>query len=156
MRKLTIACGLVLAAASGFAAQNSSGVRYIALAPAHAADEPKAGEPKADAKDATPEELAAAAYASLDKNCGACHGAGKRLNKKAPVDKASYQVLLDKKIVVPGKPEASPLYTLMLDKDEPMPPARITDRPTAAEMEAIRLWIEKGAPAPKAEEKAGE
>jgi mono/diheme cytochrome c family protein len=149
MRKLTIACGLMLAAASGFATQSSPGVRYIALAPARAAD-----EPKADAKAATPEELAAAAYASLEKNCGACHGEGKRLSRKAPVSPASYQVLLDKKLVVPGKPEESPLYTVMLDKDNPMPPAKVTERPTAEEMEAIRVWIEKGAPAPKVEEKA--
>jgi mono/diheme cytochrome c family protein len=99
--------------------------------------------------DAAPGEVAKVAYAALDKNCASCHGAGQRMNRKVPVDPASYQKLIDKKLVVPGKPDESELYTVLLDKDNPMPPPNARQRPSAEEIEAIRLWIEKGAPAPQ-------
>lgn len=151
MRKLTIVCGLALAAAPllapGLSTGGVPGARYVAISAARAADEPKAGEPK----EATPEELAEHAYAALEKNCASCHGAGKRQNKAAAVDRDSYAKLMEQDVVVPGKPQESSLYTLMLDKENPMPPKRVPQKPTAEEIEAIRLWIEKGAPAPKAE-----
>ena len=158
MRKLTLACGLVLAASSGFAPGltghfGSSGVRYVAVASAQAAegdaDKPAGEAPAGEAKEATPEQLAEAAYVALEKNCASCHGAGKRLNRAAAVDRASHQKMIEEqKVVVPGKPDESSLYTLMLDKEKPMPPARVPQKPTPEEIEAIRLWIEKGAPAP--------
>lgn len=149
MRKLTTACGLALAAASlcapGLVTHfGGSGARYVAISSARAADEA--------AKEATPEELAELAekaYVALEKNCASCHGAGKRQNKAAPVDRASHSILIEEEDVVPGKPDESPLYTRMLDKERPMPPKRVPQKPTVEEIEAIRLWIEKGAPAPK-------
>jgi mono/diheme cytochrome c family protein len=137
-----------------------SGARYIAIAPAQAAEEKADGEEKpvavekaedvAPVAPATPEEMAEQAYAALEKNCAACHGEGKRQNKVAPVDRASHAKLIEENDVVPGKPDESPLYTRMLDKERPMPPERVPQKPSVAEIEAIRLWIEKGAPAPKA------
>ena len=172
MRKLTITCGLLLASAPllmpSLSMGGASGVRYVAIASAQAAQEPPADKPadapKADAPAATdapkaaeaveevaPEELAEKAYAALEKNCSSCHGAGKRQNKAAPVDRASHSKLIENEdAVVPGQPDKSPLYTLMLDTENPMPPKRVEQKPSVEEIEAIRLWIEKGAPAPKA------
>lgn len=94
-------------------------------------------------------QVAEVAYTAMDKNCGACHGAGQRMNRKVPLDRASTARLISKKLVVPGRPDDSQLYTVMLDKDDPMPPPRVKQRPSAAEIAAIRLWIAKGAPAPQ-------
>ena len=93
-------------------------------------------------------QIAQVAYAAMDKNCGACHGADQQMNRKVPLDRASTAQLIAKKLVVPGKPDASRVYTAMLDKEELMPPPGVQPRPSAAEIAAIRLWIAKGAPAP--------
>jgi mono/diheme cytochrome c family protein len=158
MMKNAKMCGLLLGAVSGLAALSVSwngqqgSLRYVALSPAHAQDAPEAKPAEVVApKDMTPAQLAEAAYASLDKNCAACHGAGKRLNKMVPLDRESHAKLLEKKEVVPGKPDESPLYTRMLDKESPMPPPKSEPKPSEQEIEIIRLWIEKGAvplPAP--------
>ena len=128
----------------------SAPLRYVAIQPAHAQDDaPAEGEKKAEP---TPAELSDGAYKVLEKHCETCHGAGKRLNKVAAIDRASYDKLVNKqKKVVPGKPDESELYLLMIDHDNPMPPKKIELRPSAEEIEAVRLWIEKGAPAPVAE-----
>ena len=125
----------------------SAPLRYVSIPAAHAQDAAPAEGDKAAEK--TPAELADAAYTVLEKNCNACHGAGKRLNKKAATDRASYERLVnEQKKVVAGKPDESEVYTLMIDHDNPMPPKRIEERPSEADIEAVRLWIEKGAPAP--------
>ncbi|MEE2640845.1 MAG: PSD1 and planctomycete cytochrome C domain-containing protein [Planctomycetota bacterium] len=52
--------------------------------------------------------------------------------------------------LVPGKPEASPLYRAILWKDLEMPPKE-NDRLQADEIESIRAWIVAGAPWPDRE-----
>ena len=122
----------------------STPLRYVSIPTAHAQD----AETKDEAKpELTPAQLSEAAYQVLETNCSGCHGAGKRLNKKAATDRESYEKLVNtQKKVVPGKPDESELYLMMIDKDDPMPPARIKVRPSADDIEAVRLWIEKGAP----------
>ncbi len=143
------AIGLLTVAPLSFIGFNSQAtpLRYVAIQPAHAQD----AAPAEDAKKAelTPAELSDAAYKVLEKNCSSCHGAGKRLNRVAATDRESYEKLVTKQEkVVPGKPDESELYLLMIDKDNPMPPKKSEIRPSAAEIESVRLWIEKGAPAP--------
>jgi len=70
----------------------------------------------------------------LERQCTHCHGAGAR------IDLSSRQRLLDQKIVIPGNPAKSPLYT-SLEKGS-MPPG---GKLTTAEIASIRDWIEQGA-----------
>ena len=59
-------------------------------------------------------------------------------------DRASLLAASD---LVPGKPGASAVYTRMtlpLDDDDHMPP-RDKAQPSAAEIEAVRSWIQQGA-----------
>lgn len=106
-----------------------------------------------DAKEPTNEELAKNAWAVLEKHCIACHGEGKGKYRASPIDKGTLAKLIEKKHIVPGKPDESPVYTLMIDKDDPMPPKKVKERPTDAEVNSIKVWIEKGAPAWPTEEK---
>ena len=93
-------------------------------------------------------DVAKAAWAVLEKHCIECHAVGKGKHRASPIDKTTLDKLIEKKHVVPGKPDDSPVYTLMLEgAEEPMPPKRKTVRPTADEVKAIKTWIEKGAPA---------
>jgi mono/diheme cytochrome c family protein len=106
-----------------------------------------------DAKEPTDEELAKNAWAVLEKHCTACHGEGKGKYRAAPIDKGTLSKLIEKKQIVPGKPDESPVYTLMIDHDDPMPPKRVQVRPTEEEINSVKVWIEKGAPAWPTEEK---
>jgi mono/diheme cytochrome c family protein len=123
-------------------------VRFVRVAQADAA-------PTADDKKAQ-EELAAKAWAVMEKHCISCHGVGKKNHRASPIDRTTYAKLIDKEHVVPGKPGDSPLYTYMISEDEPMPPLKIKERPTKEEIETIKVWIEKGAPAWQVEDKAEE
>lgn len=112
--------------------------------------------PIAHADDAAPTdaELAGKAWDVLNKHCVACHGEGKAKNRAAAIDKNSYKKLVEEqKKVVPGKPDESPVYTTMIDHDDPMPPKKVTVRPTDEEIATIKAWIEKGAPAWSTEDK---
>ena len=62
-------------------------------------------------------------------------------------------LVLTRKVVVPGQPEKSEVYGLLLlpeDANHVMPPADRQPRMTKAEIEKVRLWIADGAkPFPK-------
>lgn len=80
----------------------------------------------------------------LRKRCGECH-LGEHAMGGLHVD--NYDKMVAELDVVPGKPEQSSLMKRMLlpmSSDDRMPP---TDKPqaTAAEIEAVRAWIAKGA-----------
>jgi mono/diheme cytochrome c family protein len=95
-----------------------------------------------------PEELAEKAYLILDKSCGACHGDGKRLARRALISRTGYKTLVDEQHkVVPGKPDESELYLRMTNGQRPMPPGNFEPKPTAEEIALIKTWIEQGAPA---------
>ena len=103
----------------------------------------------AKAQDAAPAnaDLAQKAYAILEKNCTSCHGNGKRLSKGAAIDKDTWHKLVnEQKKITPGRPEESPVYTLMIDHENPMPPKKATQRPSAEEIEVVKQWIASGAP----------
>lgn len=122
-----------------------SGPFYVPVA--HAADEVPAP------KGLEPAELGGLAWAVLEQHCVSCHGEGKGKYRASPIDKTTLPKLLEKGQIKPGKPDESELYTLMINHDEPMPPAKVTVRPSAADVKLIKLWIEKGAPTWVVEEK---
>ncbi len=93
------------------------------------------------------QELATQAYAFLKNNCSRCHGAEyaegfQVLNEdqlKAEIDGAPGYI-------VPGSPEKSYLFQRVSEGS--MPPEGVTERPSEADIDLIRRWIEAGAPFP--------
>ena len=150
MLKHGLIAGLILAVpALAFAPfGGQAGVSFVPVAQADAA--PKADEKKAQ------DELAASAWSVLEKHCIDCHAVGKKNHRASPIDKTTYAKLIDKEHVVPGKSGESPVYTYMIDEDDPMPPKKVKVRPSKEEIETIKTWIDKGAPAWSVEEKAEE
>lgn len=107
---------------------------------------------RADEAAPTPDELAEKAYLVLEKNCAGCHGAGKRLSRRALIDRKGYKTLVEEQhMVVPGKPDESELYLRMSSANRPMPPRNAPVQPTADDIALIKTWIEQGAPAWKEE-----
>jgi serine/threonine protein kinase len=95
---------------------------------------------------ATPQtEIANAAHAVFLKHCYECH----RVNEnRAGIRILNYDLLVNKrKVVIPGKPDESEVYQLLITADESlvMPP-KDNPRLTPAEIETVRLWIAAGAP----------
>src|SRR5260370_3844043 len=79
----------------------------------------------------------------LEQNCATCHSATKAAGGLALT---SRKALLDKKVVVPGKPDDSPLYKLAAlpaGSKGAMPPGgpRLSDDKLAL----LKRWIEQGA-----------
>src|SRR5262249_53348261 len=80
----------------------------------------------------------------LAKYCADCHGGSK---PKAGVN-LEYKGLLSggrRKMVVPGKPDDSPLVRVLEGTAKQMPPRRYTNQPTAKEIALVREWIASGA-----------
>jgi WD40 repeat protein/mono/diheme cytochrome c family protein len=94
-----------------------------------------------------PAALAVKAHAILKANCHRCHGQDGALeggmNYVLDRDK-----LIARKKIVPGKPDASPLYQRIARGK--MPPEGETPRPTKEEVALLEQWIKAGAPAPGA------
>jgi WD40 repeat protein/mono/diheme cytochrome c family protein len=94
--------------------------------------------------------LASKAHAILNANCHRCHGQDGAveggMNFILDRDK-----LVARKKVVPGKPDESPLFKRV--STGKMPPAGEQPRPSDADVEILRQWIDSGAPAatPRAE-----
>jgi hypothetical protein len=81
--------------------------------------------------------------AVLESRCGSCHGSessGK--GGFDTIDDALALVAAGK--IVPGDPDASPLYKKIAEGI--MPPKEVPERPTAAELKSLREWIACGAP----------
>jgi hypothetical protein len=81
----------------------------------------------------------------LQERCFACHGALKQ-NGKLRVDSA--KSLLDREVVIPGKPGDSELIARLTAKDDEtrMPPEGLPLKPE--EIAALKAWIEQGAKVP--------
>lgn len=91
--------------------------------------------------------LARQAQQVLNKYCHNCHGqdgaAEGGFNYATDLHR-----LVQRRKVVPGEPEESPLFRRV--NAGKMPPADSQPRPTAKEVELLRRWIETGAPLPEA------
>ncbi|MDB6020417.1 MAG: Protein of unknown function (DUF1553)/Protein of unknown function (DUF1549)/Planctomycete [Pedosphaera sp.] len=82
----------------------------------------------------------------LSESCFVCHGPDKN-NRKAKLRLDVREVALEKKAILPGKPDESELvrriYTTNLDDQMPPPDSR--KRLTAAQKETLKCWIAAGA-----------
>jgi uncharacterized membrane protein len=82
----------------------------------------------------------------FEKNCVSCHGADK---SKGDLRLDSLLMLARSfnDVIVPGNPEESSLYTLLVtsDEDDMMPPKGKGEKLSAEDIEMIRLWILNGA-----------
>jgi hypothetical protein len=84
----------------------------------------------------------------LEGKCLNCHGDGEEL--EAELDLRSREAMLrggkSGPALVPGKALASLVYQSLRRTDERRMPPRDREQPTPAEIEALRAWIEAGAP----------
>lgn len=82
----------------------------------------------------------------LSDKCFACHGPDEK-HRKAKLRLDVGKAALDSGVLMPGKPEKSPLVERITSKDEEeqMPPAKSGKKLTAAEVETLRKWIAEGA-----------
>src|SRR2546422_11326134 len=81
----------------------------------------------------------------LSGNCFQCHGPDERARKaKLRLDREDGV----RRVVVPGNPEESELVRRVLsaDQEEVMPPRRSNRALSSAQKEALRRWVEQGAP----------
>lgn len=81
----------------------------------------------------------------LETHCASCHQTG-RPGGSAPqgdLGNIAYQheLAVDQARVVPGVPDASPLYHVLLDRHRPLKVFGSGAGPTTAEIEAVRDWI---------------
>jgi cytochrome c len=95
----------------------------------------------------------------LEKYCVECHQAAQ---EKGSINVESHRNLIaargkkNKRAVVPGTPERSPLLLTMEGKArKKMPPRKYESQPTAAEIKLVRDWIAAGA-VDDTEKKAGQ
>jgi len=93
----------------------------------------------------TPQGLADKAQAVFKTHCYRCHGQN-GANEGGLNYVADLQQLVGRRKVTPGDAGKSRLLKRMLDADDPMPPAEEKQRPSAADVAAVRAWIEAGAP----------
>ncbi|MBP3953863.1 protein kinase [Gemmata sp. G18] len=89
-------------------------------------------------------ELAVSVYAIFVKQCANCH----QLSEAGGGIKVlNHNLLLARKVVIPGRPEESELYHLLVTENETkVMPKPSQPRLTPAEIESVRQWIAGGAP----------
>ena len=82
----------------------------------------------------------------LSENCFRCHGVDKNA-RKAKLRLDDPAVAVEKKAIVPGKPEESELVTRIFsdDPDEMMPPPESNKKLTQQQKELLKHWIAGGA-----------
>lgn len=109
----------------------SCALAWLALAAA-----PLAGEPLRFNRDIRP---------ILSENCFHCHGQD-AAQRKAKLRLDTAEGVQEGGVLVPGKPEESPLYTRLVtdDPEEKMPPPDSHRALTAEQIAKIRQWIEEG------------
>lgn len=109
-----------------------------------------ASSPRARSQESAPYEEQIAPL--LARRCGGCHNAEDR---DGGLDLSSFRGLEQggnsgRQLLVPGKSAESRLLLVIEGKARPRMPPRGHEPPTAAEVEALRVWIDRGAPGPTA------
>jgi tetratricopeptide (TPR) repeat protein len=89
--------------------------------------------------------LAGKALSLLKTYCYRCHGEN-GANEGGFNYILDRQRLVQRRKIVPDKPDKSRLFNRLVDKTDPMPPEEEKLRPTSADIALIRKWIEAGAP----------
>jgi hypothetical protein len=77
----------------------------------------------------------------LKKHCYECHG-GKR--KLAKLDILDYKLMIQRKVLVPGKGKESELLVRLLAKDDSVMPPPERERLSTEELNLLQSWVEKG------------
>jgi hypothetical protein len=92
---------------------------------------------------AEPNPVAKKAQDVLKAHCYRCHGAEGNVEggMNYVID---LERLVNRKKVIPGKPDQSPLFKRVVAGT--MPPPEVKDRPSEADKAALRAWIDAGAP----------
>lgn len=130
------------------------GLAMLGALPAAIAEraQPPSSSAPALASPATPKppssSIAAKAYAALDAHCARCHQMGRAPDRRQAGRLANIldldELARQPEYVRPGVPDGSRLYTAMLDRE--MPPdanhGAAAKTPNAAEVQAVRDWIE--------------
>ncbi len=94
-----------------------------------------------------PEQLASQAKRVLETHCYRCHGQNGATEGGFNTVLEFATLTKDADKLVPGSAEKSRLFRrLGINKD--MPPEEIQERPSAADIEAVKAWINAGAPLP--------
>jgi serine/threonine-protein kinase len=100
--------------------------------------------PGLHAREPTPGELAARVKEIFRSRCLECHGGSKT---NAGVKILDHALLVKgKKKVIPGRPDASPLFRLITSRDGSMMPPEGQPRLSPADVTAVRRWIRADAP----------
>tara|TARA_R110002049_G_scaffold2750_8_gene22202 strand:+ start:133485 stop:137555 length:4071 start_codon:yes stop_codon:yes gene_type:complete len=86
-----------------------------------------------------------AAIAILKKNCRRCHGEG-GTEEGGFGFAANREKLVSSGYVLLKDPKRSPLFQRVVASDSPMPPEGESPRPSAEDIERLRIWIASGAP----------
>ncbi len=85
-----------------------------------------------------PVKLAALTKDVLRSRCFDCHGGNATQGDIAVLNQSS---LLSKKMVVPGKPDESPLYRVLVESDEDVRMPQDAPALNQSEIDTIRQWI---------------
>jgi serine/threonine-protein kinase len=93
------------------------------------------------------QDLGADVRALFKKHCHECHG-GKKTAAK--LDVLSHKILLDRKVLVPGRATESEVYVRLVAKDDSIMPPPESGKLSAAEIALVKAWIDAGAPEPHA------
>jgi len=82
----------------------------------------------------------------LSENCFVCHGPDKN-NRKAKLRLDVREVALEKKAIMPGKPEESELVSRIYttNEDDVMPPLKSNKKLTPGQRNLLKQWIAEGA-----------
>jgi len=109
----------------------------VSLLPARGEDPPKKAEKLQFNRDIRP---------ILSDNCFACHGPDKN-KRKAKLRLDDRDNALEKKALVPGKPDESELVARVLSQDETdvMPPPETHKKLTSAQKNILKRWVAEGA-----------
>jgi formylglycine-generating enzyme required for sulfatase activity/tRNA A-37 threonylcarbamoyl transferase component Bud32/mono/diheme cytochrome c family protein len=129
-----------LVAAAGVAILVTAGVAVFTLAG-------RSGKPGAPSTDIAADNtvIAQRAREVFATYCYRCHGYNGNVEGGLNYVLDARQLIVHKKIVA-GQPDHSKLYRRLVDADDPMPPAGESPRPSASDIQAVKQWIEAGAP----------
>ena len=99
-----------------------------------------------ESSEAKNQPLARHALSLLHKYCYRCHGEDG--SDEGGIDyMLDVQRLVQRKKVIPGNPDNSRIWARLNNQEDPMPPEG-EPRPTPAEIQVLRRWIQVGAPRP--------
>ncbi|MBK8260502.1 MAG: cytochrome c [Nannocystis sp.] len=146
----TIPLSLVIIAAFAGCAEGADLGEDDRTPPEHGPGVDPEGDPTSD-PDPPPnldeDDLGRRVEALFAEKCAGCHGVGNAGGLNNITDLPS---LISRGKVIPGQPDASPIYLRLISTSNPMPPPSSGLTVSDEEIALVREWIEKGALSPPA------